>query len=159
MVKQNIKTCQIVANSELTFGFVSIANAKTEKGLKHVKQGFPNYFRSTQKLFPCVYFLCATLESSSSSFLCLEGSRFPHPENFLEIPSVSSRSSQRLSYPGNFTAHATSTEACRELGFQLSDPIHVCTHTRTRSHTRITHMFDLCCDWTPVQEHYLFRGH
>lgn len=142
MAKQNIKTWQIVTNSELTFSFhVSIANAKTEKGLKHVNQGFPNYFRSTKKLFPCVHFVCATLESSSSSFLCLEGSRFPHPENFLEIPSVSSRSSQRLSYPGNFTAHATSTEACRELGFQLSDPIHVCTHTHTHTFTHSYHPY------------------
>lgn len=39
-------------------------------------------------------------------------------------------------------------------GFQLSTPVHVRPHT----HTHRDHMFDLPCDWTPVQEHYLFKA-
>lgn len=46
----------------------------------------------------------------------------------------------------------------RRSAFGRVSAVSSCTCTCMSTHTHMDHMFKLPCDWTPVQEHYLFKA-
>lgn len=149
-------------------------------GFKHVNQDFENdSFEHTNPLFVCrssliqfcpffihCYGVCScTIADQLSCVWKTED--FGFPRLFLGNPKSKPQCKLTLAEQSGIYVPAEVSVTleisllmlqARRSAFGRVSAVNSCTCTCMSTHTHMDHMFNLPCDWTPVQEHYLFKA-